>query len=86
MKILTTGGVVSATAETIEDVKTLLALEKVSTKKTGRPRGTVNKKQCPKCEKKVKYIAYHDKVMHGEGRLLGATRGEVAHRVNIIKK
>jgi hypothetical protein len=75
MKVTTMNGRVMAEAETIEDIKTLLSFSKPVAHKPVR-----GKYECPKCGKYVKYLGNHDRVMHGEGRLLGAVHGDIARR------
>ncbi len=82
MKLELKAGVLTATAETVADLKTLIAL----TEGARMPRATggrhkvfnVYKKPCVLCGKRVKYMEAHTKVMHGKGRLLGAVRGDMA--------
>lgn len=76
-------GKVTAESETLQEGRTLLSLSKWWTNDTKKVEKTLKevkiyKKGCPKCGKRVKYMESHNTVMHGEGRLLGAVRGDLA--------
>lgn len=83
MKIETVNGVLTASAESVEDIKKLLELVKfhkgvyapvkapgASTAPAKARVGLRYKTLCPipGCGKRVKYLGPHTKVMHGEGR------------------
>lgn len=55
-------GRLTATAETVSDTKALLALGARSTTPSIAKRE--NKKACPLCSKRVKYLQAHTKKMH----------------------
>lgn len=88
MRIETINGVLTASAESVSDIKTLLHLTATGNimpkkKQAGAKKGkwvrTAYKMPCAKCGKRVHYMQMHDTVMHGEGRLLGAVHGDMAH-------
>lgn len=59
MKITTTDGCVTAIAESLADVQTLLGL-----KQKNRPAGLMYKRKCPHCGKKIKHVDAHIKLNH----------------------
>lgn len=67
MKVSTIGGRVVAEAESVADVKALLAYTS-----TSKPVKKPYKKPCELCGKRVKYIQAHLKTMHSRMRLPGA--------------
>ena len=82
MIVKTISGQLHAIAESVDDVRRLLALTRETKAKTSTP-AKLYKKTCPVCGKRVKYLDVHNKVMHGEGRLLGSVHGDLAGRVPV---
>ncbi len=74
-------GKTTAEAETVSEIRLLLSYMKMVEKRKAKyKKSSIEKVPCPKCGKKVKYLNMHEKVMHGEGRLLGSVYGEIATR------
>jgi len=90
MIVKTVNGKIIAEAESVQDARELLAY--TEKKRVGRPRKETkakpkakHKRACPICGKRVKYMASHNTVMHGKGRLLGAKYGDMASQVPITR-
>ncbi len=75
MKIQTVNGVLSATAESLADIKKIMELETPVKAPVGR-KGLAYKKPCIMCGKRVKLVKVHFKRMH-PGIIAGQTGSEI---------
>jgi hypothetical protein len=85
MKITVSNGLITARAETMQDMKTLLALAtpvKTERTRTGKQVGAKSRsKTCKDCGRTYKYLGNHTKKYHAYGAPVAIQRTQAANEV-----